>query len=73
MKDFDLTKRKDYLETSRFRTQIIIRFDIKKTMEKRIFDKLEMMSLMTKMPLQRLAKEMVCHVVENELEKEDND
>ena len=71
MKDFDLTKRKDYLYTSKFKSQIIIRFDTKKTMEKRIFDKLEMMSLMNKMPLQMIAKEMICHVVENELDREE--
>ena len=71
MKDFDLKKRKDYLSTSRFRTNIIIKFDIKKTIEKKIFDKLEMMALMNKMPLQMLAKEMVCHVVESELDKEE--
>ena len=71
MKDFDLTKRKDYLYTSKFKSQIIIRFDVKKTMEKRIFDKLEMMSLMNKMPLQMIAKEMIYHVVENELDREE--
>ena len=73
MKDFDLNKRKEYLETSRFRNQIIIRFDLKKNMEKRIFEKLENMCLMNQIPLHRMAKEMVCHVVENELDKEDNE
>ena len=73
MKDFDLNKRKEYLETSRFRNQIIIRFDSKKNMEKRIFEKLENMCLMKQIPLHRMAKEMVCHVVENELDKEDNE
>jgi hypothetical protein len=73
MKDFDLNKRKDYLDTSKFRTQIIIRFDCKKHMEKRVFEKLEMMCLMNKIPLHKMAKEMVCHVVENELDKEEND
>tara|TARA_R100000458_G_C8056580_1_gene101409 strand:- start:119 stop:340 length:222 start_codon:yes stop_codon:yes gene_type:complete len=71
MKDFDINLRKRYMETSPSRASIIMRFDLKKQSEKELFEHLEKMSVKHQIPVNRLAKEMVCHVIESDLEKEE--
>tara|TARA_Y100000114_G_C11562514_1_gene232466 strand:+ start:278 stop:499 length:222 start_codon:yes stop_codon:yes gene_type:complete len=71
MKDFDINLRKRYMETSPTRASIIMRFDLKKQSEKELFEHLEKMSVKHQIPVNRLAKEMVCHVIESDLEKEE--
>lgn len=70
MKDFDIGLRKRYMESSPARASIIMRFDLKKQSEKNLFEHLERMSVKHQIPVNRLAKEMVCHVIESDLEKE---
>ena len=71
MKDFDINKRKRYMETSPSNGSLIMRFDLKKQSEKELFEHLEKMSVKHQIPVNRLAKEMVCHVIESDLEKEE--
>ena len=71
MKDFDINLRKRYMETSPTRASIIMRFDLKKQSEKELFEHLEKMSVKHQIPVNRLAKEMVFHVIESDLEKEE--
>ena len=59
------------METSPSRASIIMRFDLKKQSEKELFEHLEKMSVKHQIPVNRLAKEMVCHVIESDLEKEE--
>tara|TARA_R100000655_G_scaffold72351_1_gene110859 strand:- start:181 stop:402 length:222 start_codon:yes stop_codon:yes gene_type:complete len=72
MKDFDINKRKRYMETSPSNGSLIMRFDLKKKPERILFEHLLKMANEHHIPLHKLAKEMVCHVIESDLEKEEN-
>ncbi len=72
MKDFDINIRKRYMETSAFKSNLVMRFDLKKKQEKRLFEHLERMSTKHQILVNKLAKEMICHVIESDLEKEEN-
>lgn len=72
MKDFNLNKRKTYMDSSPFKSSIYVHFNLNNKQEERLFEHLNSMSTIHQIPINKLAKKMICHVIEEYLEKKEN-